>query len=125
MIIVPCCGVCNLGRLSVDAAKVALKKDGRMLLSLGSVAASHEPPDQRMDILAIDGCERKCVTVILQGQGLKQKWNLTISDLGISRRDDGSYDSEDIVLVADAIEAACVDVGDQVPKLNGTCAYCS
>lgn len=125
MVIVPCCGVCNLGRLSVDAAQIAMQENGRKLISLGSFAAGHGQLDPPADLLVINGCEKNCATVVIKRQNCKEKWGLTISDLGITKRDDGGYNKDDLTLVVDAIEAACVDVGDQVPKVTGACAFCS
>lgn len=123
MIVIPCCGVCSLGRLTVDAAHIAFRDDRYKIMALGPLAIDRDLIDKSQDILVINGCEKICSTQILHSGNTKEKWCLTLTDLGLSKRNDGVYDKEDLRLVIDALEATCADVGDQVPNL-GSCGCC-
>lgn len=124
MNIVPCCGVCNLGRLSVDAGRTVAEQNDGKLFSIGAVAAGFEDLEKIENILVIDGCEKACAAKVLGSLHLKVKWSLVIDRLGIEKNVDGYTSEDDLLLVVDAVEAACVDLGDQVPNVNGSCGCC-
>ncbi|BHH83709.1 hypothetical protein [Desulforhopalus sp. 52FAK] len=47
---------------------------------------------------------------------------MTLTDPGLTKREDGIIDKENLNLVVDGLEAACTDVGDQVTHL-GYCGW--
>ena len=124
MNIVPCCGVCNLGRLSVEAGRIISEQNDGKLFSLGSVAAGFEHLEKIENILVIDGCEKSCAAAVINSLNIKAKWSLIISRLGIEKCEDGHISEDDLLLVVDGVEAACVDLGDQIPNVSGSCGCC-
>jgi len=124
MNIVPCCGVCNLGQLSVEAGRIVARQVGGKMFSLGAIAACIEDHETVRDILIIDGCEKACASKVLNSLIVKKKWCLDISTLGIVKKEDGTFSEDDLILVVDAIEAVCTDVGDQIPNASGSCGCC-
>ncbi|MFT5700655.1 MAG: putative metal-binding protein [Desulforhopalus sp.] len=124
MIIVPCCGTCNFGRLSVEAGRIVASQENGKVFSLGAVAARIESLENVRDILVINGCGNACVSKVLDFLMVPEKWNLDVSTLGIAKDADGKVCGDDLTLVVDAIEAACNDVGDQIPNASGTCGCC-
>lgn len=124
MIIVPCCGVCNLGRLSVDAARSLMQDEKHQFMAATEIAATRTLPDSSSDFFTIDGCKKECATAILRNQGQKERWSLTISELGIAFQEDGDYLKDDLLLVRDGIEATLAVVGDKIPRSLGSCGCC-
>ena len=124
MNIVPCCGVCNLGRLSVEAGRIISEQNDGNLFSLGSVAAGFEHLEKIENILVIDGCEKACAATVLRSLHVKIKWSLIVTRLGIEKSEEGHTSEDDLLLVVDGVEAACVDLGGQVPNVNGLCGCC-
>lgn len=124
MIIVPCCGVCNLGGLSVAAARFLGDDGAHTVIALGVLATGQTLLKPGAGVLAINGCKKICASKVIRGQQREERWQLTISDLGVELRTDGGYTKEDVQLVVDGVEAACTDVGDQVPNNLGSCGCC-
>lgn len=124
MNIVPCCGVCNLGRLSVEAGRIVAEQNGGKLFSLGTVATGMESLEKIENILVIDGCEKACACQLLSSLDVEVKWSLDIARLGIERSEGCQISEDDLLLVIDAVEAACTDLGEQIPKVSGMCGCC-
>jgi uncharacterized metal-binding protein len=120
--IVPCCGVSNLGRLSVDAAQLATKDSDGEVVALAFVASHGDGPWNKDALLVIDGCDKSCASKVLSAKNVNPKWALDISTLGIEKSKNGNFSTDDLMLVVDAIEAACIDVDTQAPGCACGCA---
>ncbi|TKB07168.1 putative zinc-binding protein [Desulforhopalus sp. IMCC35007] len=121
-IIVPCCGVSNLGRLSVDAAQRVTEDGDAEVVALAFVASHGDGAWNKDALLVIDGCDESCASRVLSLKKVKPKWVLDISTLGIEKTQNGNFSAEDLMLVVDAIEAACIDIDAQVPGCARGCA---
>ena len=122
IIMLPCSGASNVGQLSNNAA-VELHREGYgRLYCLAGIGAGREifitEARKARILIAVDGCEAGCATLLLEKNGMACTQHLIVTDLGIAKTTDLTSAPENLQLVKDAIQACCAEA-KPIVRLGG------
>lgn len=106
----------NSGLIQRGATELVAEGFGT-LTPLGELSQNDHPTP----LLVIDGDSQESLFKKVQALSIAPDFHLIVTDLGIETDEDTGFDSEDLQLLKDAVQAECTLVEGTAPQFNCPC----